>query len=167
LVKRHAPAESDRLQDLLERKPFPERAAALRPRVDTIIRLWAEQVRGLVPAAANLPFNQLKDNLPTILPAMADALASVDPDATGKLLERSPAQGVTRFQQHYDVRDLMAEDRLLRRVIIEQTEVGLGRCMNTEEHVALNMAVDAMLQQAVVAFVTHLPNSSAAPPRPS
>lgn len=48
----------------------------------------------------------------------------------------------------------MTEDRLLRRVIIEQVEAALRRPMIQAESVALNMSVDTMLQESLVAFIS-------------
>ena len=70
-------------------------------------------------------------------------------------MERSPGQGIHRFQLHYDVRDLATEDRLLRLIIIEQVEAGLGRRLGRDEDTALNWCIDLMGQQAMIAFVSH------------
>ncbi len=141
----------DTPEELLWNEPFPEVAAALRARSDLIISEWLVQVRRALSGTQDLNNDQLADHLPLILPGMADALEQGG--RPSRLMDTSPAQGLTRFHQHYDVRALMTEDRLLRRIIIEQVELVLARCMSSAEHVALNMAVDLMLQQAVVAFV--------------
>jgi signal transduction histidine kinase len=118
-----------------------------------IIQTWIELVRESVPSAQELSSEQIQDNLPVILPSMADALEASVGKTNRNLMDASPKQGIKRFHQHYDVCELMTEDRLLRRVIMEQTGAGLGRRMNEAEQIALNTAVDLMLQQAVVAFV--------------
>jgi signal transduction histidine kinase len=82
-------------------------------------------------------------------------LASDDPTEVGRLMERSPLQGIHRYQIHYDVRELATEDRMLRRLILEHVEEALGRRMSQAEDVALNWACDLMWQQAMVAFVNH------------
>ncbi|MDB5296901.1 MAG: histidine kinase, partial [Phycisphaerales bacterium] len=70
-------------------------------------------------------------------------------------MERSPEQGVYRFQIHYDVGDLATEDRLLRRLVNEHAADALGRRMDAEEEAALDWAIDLMAQQAMIAFVGH------------
>ena len=106
--------------DLLKHQPFPDLAAVLRTQIKPIIKAWAEQVRVALPSVQSLTFRELQDSLPAILARMADALASASPEDAERLAEQSPSQGITRFRQRYDVRELVLEDRLLRRVITEQ-----------------------------------------------
>jgi len=84
---------------------------------------------------------------------MADVLGSANKHDLDELIRHAPVQGLARFEQRFDVRELMMEDRLLRRVIIEQVEVALGRRMLQGEQVALDMGIDTMFQEAVVAFI--------------
>jgi len=138
---------------VLQQRTFPEVAAVLRSQHDAILRAWTEAVASTIPAARNLKDEELEDHVPVILHRLADALASASPDETLKLAEVSPLQGITRFRQNYDVQAVMTEDRLLRKVVIEHTEVALGRPLILPEHLALNMGLDLMLQASVVAFV--------------
>jgi signal transduction histidine kinase len=133
----------------------PEVAEALRSQSKAILQDWEKQVRRVIPATDSLSFDQFLDHLPEILAAMADALASGNPDEVKRLLERSPSQGIHRFQLHYDVTDLATEDRMLRRLILEHVESALGRTTGHDENLALNWAIDLMAQQAMVAFVNH------------
>jgi signal transduction histidine kinase len=137
----------------LAHRAFPEVADALRPRAAQIIEEWMTLARRAIPSANALSHDDLRDNLPNILKGMADALGS--DSSTNELKGESPAQGIIRFQQRYDVRDLMTEDRLLRKVIIIQTEAGLKRRMTQEEQIGLEIGIDLMMQEAVVAFVNH------------
>jgi signal transduction histidine kinase len=148
-------AASELSPDLFELLPHPALADALQSRVEPIIRVWVERVRERLPVTRNLSFIELQDSLPDILTKMAESLRATDPTSRRELMERSPLQGITRFQQHYDVRELMTEDRLLRRVIVEQVEDALGRTIVRDEQIALHLVIDVMLQQAVVAFVDH------------
>src|SRR5438874_2462980 len=99
--------------DLPAHRPCPELADALRSQTQRIIQTWVERVRVAVPKTQTIPPDQLQDGLPDILAGMADALASAHAGQAAKLMERSPSQGIARFQQHYDVRELVLEDRLL------------------------------------------------------
>jgi hypothetical protein len=145
--------ESDResIAHLIAHRPSPELAGALRSQVDQIVETWMVAVRAAIPAATDLPSDELRDQLPAILAKMADIMESADNHDLGALAQNSPTQGPTRFQQRYDVRALMTEDRLLRRVIIKQVEVALNRRMIQTERVALNIGVDTMLQETVTA----------------
>ncbi len=132
---------------------FPEIGAALRARVESILEVWVIRVRELVPNIRQYSDEQLIDSLPLILPVIADAIECADPFSAENLLRKSPAQGVTRFHEHYNMRDLMTEDRLLRQTIIEEVGAAIARPMTYMEQSALHFAVDLMLQQAVIAFV--------------
>ncbi|HYE17884.1 MAG TPA: HAMP domain-containing sensor histidine kinase [Tepidisphaeraceae bacterium] len=136
----------------LELRSCPELAAALLTRAEGAVDSWESLVRRAVPRAATLDAIQLRDHLTQILAAIAAALASDDPEGTLELAGVAPEQGVTRFHQHYDIRELMTEDRLLRRVVIEHVSDELGRSLSVREGVALNLAVDVMLHGAVVAY---------------
>lgn len=137
----------------LSHLPFPDLAATLREGADEITRAWDAAVREAMPHMQHLTFEQLKDSTPAILTAIADALASDDPDEIRELVSRAPAQGQSRFQLDLDVLDVMQEDRLLRATIVKHVEAGLGRQMDVAESAALHATIDIMLQRSVVALV--------------
>ncbi|MGE5608432.1 MAG: sensor histidine kinase, partial [Bacillota bacterium] len=53
----------------------------------------------------------------------------------------------------YNLKELVVEYRLLRRITIEEIESALHRNMTAMEQVALHMGIDAMLQHAILTFV--------------
>lgn len=136
-------------------QPFPELAQALRARTQQIIQAWFDQVRRAIPAVHGFSDKELQDNLPNILRGLADLLSAANGRGEN-LVRESPEQGVKRFQQRYDVRDLMHEDRLLRAVIFQQVEAQLGRRTTLDEQIALDLGIDLMLQQSVAAYVDQL-----------
>lgn len=142
--------------DLLAHHPFPQLAAALRARLDFIIPEWEIAVRSTLPAADELTLQQLRNSLPSILEEIAAALASGKPQATLELIEGSKSHGATRFHEHYNIRELVVEYRLLRRIVIEHVSEALGERLDARNNVALNMAIDTALQVGVVAFTEHL-----------
>ena len=152
MAPRHDTA-SDSTLGMLRNQSFPELAAALRSQTPAILEAWTHCVRLELPQANTLSRKQLQDSMPIILGRMADALASSCGSGTERLEERSPAQGITRFNQHYQVGELMLEDRLLRQVITEHVQGAMNRRMTLNEQIALDSAIDVVLQQAVVAFV--------------
>ena len=85
------------------------------------------------------------------------------PRDTRELIEGSKSHGTTRFHEDYNVRELIVEYRLLRRIIIEQVSEALHQGLDKRSAIALNMAVDTVLQGGV----EHLPiiNSSRSKPR--
>ncbi len=149
LKKTRQPAD-----DPLVHRAFPELGRALQAQVPQIIEDWITLVRRALPLAAQLSAVEIEDHLPDILSRMFDALAS-DSTKVDQLKEESPAQGAIRFQQKYAVRDLMTEDRLLRRVIIVRAEAALRRRMTQDEQIGLDTAIDLMLQEAIAAFIEH------------
>lgn len=141
--------------DLLAYHSFPHLAAALRARSDTIIEAWENAVRQTLPAADELTLQQLRNSLPSVLQEMADAFASDKPRDTQELIEGSKSHGTTRFHENYNIRELLVEYRLLRRIIIEQVTEALHQGQDARSAIALNMAVDAVLQGGVGTFTDH------------
>ncbi len=142
----------------LTHRPFPELANILRAGADTITRDWDTAVRAAMPQMQHLTFDELKDSTPQILLAIADALASDDPNLISELVSRAPSQGLSRFRLHFDVAEVMQEDRLLRAITVLHVETALGRRMESLESAALHAAIDVMLQRSVIALVDQQKN---------
>lgn len=141
------------LEAMFTHRPLPEVAAALRSAVEDICVAWDAVVRQAMPQMRHLSFRELEDSTPQILRAIADALASDDPRLIRGLLHAAPAQGLSRLALHFDVVEVMEEDRLLRAVTVEHIEARLGRRMDVAESAALHAAIDLMLQRSVIALV--------------
>ncbi|SEL20240.1 sensor histidine kinase [Nitrosovibrio tenuis] len=142
--------------DLLAYHAFPRLATAVRMRSDAIIQSWEVAVRQTLPAADKLTLQQLKNSLPAILQEIADAFASDQPRDTQELIEGSKSHGTTRFHENYNIGELIVEYRLLRRIIIDQVSEALHEELDTRCVVALNMAIDAILQGGITTFTAHL-----------
>ena len=141
--------------DLLEHRALPELANAVRSRVDKIMARWEESAREALPTADELTFVQLRDDSHTILLQLADALASTDSAATVALGERSRDHATIRFEEQYDLWELLVEYRVLRRIVIEEVHSALPRDLMVVEQIALQMGIDVMLHRGVMAFVEH------------
>jgi len=141
--------------DLLEHRSFPDLAAALRERSGAIIERWEQAVRRLLPGVDELTFAQVRDHIPQVLSQMAEALAADRPDAAEELRARSRSHGMIRFQQHFNVRELMIEYRVLRRVIVEEVHFAAGDRLTVGDIVVLDMGVDTALQQGLLTFIDH------------
>ena len=145
----------DQTLDLLAHHAFPRLAAALQIRMASVIQAWEAAVRETLPSGDELTLTQLRNSVPMILQEMTDALASDKPASTRELVVGSKVHGEARFHDEYNVRELVVEYRLLRRIIIEQVSAELGERMDERQNVALNMAVDTALQSGIVAFTDH------------
>ena len=117
----------------LTHRPFPEVAEIIRTGADQITREWDVAVRQAMPQMRHLTFDELKDSTPQILTAIAQALASDDPDLIRELVSRAPLQGLSRFRLNFDVVEVMQEDRLLRAITVLHVEARLGRRMEIPE----------------------------------
>ena len=142
--------------DLLATRPFERLAVTLRDRTEAVLLTWQEMVRDVLPGADRLTLDQLRNSLPEIIEQMARALESDRPPETLELVEMTKPHGAIRFHQNYNVREVVAEYRLFRRVVVEEVWRGVGGNMELAEVTALNMAIDTALEGGVLAFVDHL-----------
>ena len=142
--------------DLLAYHAFPSLASALKLRQDAILQAWEAAVVQTLPSADALTLQNLRNSIPLILQEIIDAFASDKPSTTRDLVEGSKMHGESRFQENYNIRELVVEYRLLRRVIIEQVTEAMDKRLDMRSNIALNMAVDTALQSGVVRFIEHL-----------
>ena len=146
----------DPASDLLSISAMPEVAAALRARTPEIERRWDAAVKRLLPDADPLTIKQVRDSIPAVLEKIAVALESDSADATGVLAEVSTAHGVARFQENYNVEELITEYRLLRRIILEEIALARAGSLSPVECIVVDMAIDIALQRGVATFVRFL-----------
>ncbi|MDZ4829933.1 MAG: ATP-binding protein [Phycisphaerae bacterium] len=133
--------------------PYPEVARAIRSQSARILDEWRGRTLFSMPELAELTVAEFQDDIARILSAMADALESNDPPDLRRLMQAAPAHGFHRFMQDYDLSELFAEERVLRRVIVSRVEEALARRSTAEEAAALHAMIDIMLQQGVLALV--------------
>jgi signal transduction histidine kinase len=141
--------------DLLATRPFPQIARVLRDRNDEIMSRWDATVRDVLPGADRLTTEQLRDSLPQIISQIVKALEAADPKSTLDLVEMTKPHGETRFHQHYSVKEVAAEYRMFRRILIEEVWDGVNERLTKEQVTALNMAVDAAFEGGLLAYVDH------------
>jgi signal transduction histidine kinase len=141
------------VRDLLEIKAKPKLAAALRARRKQVITRWDRAVKDLLPDADNLTMAQVRDSIPRVLDQMAIALESSDPQPSRELLETTKGHGAVRFHESYNLRELIVEYRILRRILQEEIEDAYVGTVSTVEWIALDIAIDIALQQSVLTFL--------------
>lgn len=142
--------------DLLTLRPMPELAAHLRERIPRIVERWAEAVERHLPDADPLTVKQVRDSIPAVLDKIALALETTGPEASVVLAEVSTAHGVTRFQAHYKIEELITEYRLLRRVTFDELLAASDGRLTCVEVAAVDVGIDTAMQRGVTSFVRHL-----------
>ena len=148
-------AAGDPTVDLLATRPFPRMAAALRARKGSVLRRWENAVKKLLPHADSLTLCQLRDHLPQILDQTVEALGASHGSPLNELVEMTRSHGTMRFHQQFNVQELIVEYRVLRRILIEEINRGLGGKLKVGQVIVLNMGVDTALQHGVMAFINH------------
>ena len=143
-------------KDLLALRAMPEVAAALRARVQRVIERWTEAVERHLPDADPLTVKQIRNSIPTVLEKIAQALESDRAGATEVLEEVGTAHGVARFQERYDIDEVLIEYRLLRRIIFDEIAAAAGDRLSFADAMAVDMGVDTALHRGVASFVQSL-----------
>jgi signal transduction histidine kinase len=146
----------DETKDMLALRPMPKLAAALRSRMQAIIERWTRAVEEHLPDADPLTSGQVRDSIPKVLEKIALALESARPEMTDVLEEVGTAHGVARFQQHYDIDEMMIEYRLLRRIIFDELNDAAGDQLRFVDAIPVNMGVDTASHRGVTSYVRYL-----------
>jgi signal transduction histidine kinase len=141
--------------DVLTRRSYPELAGAVRARSAQILERWVTAVRQALPTADELTFAQVRDNLPTLLNELADALALTETTPAESIAATSNEHGGTRFHQKYHLDEVLVEYSLLRRILVEQATAHLRRDLTVDESLALQLGIDAAVRGSVMAFAEH------------
>lgn len=94
---------------------------------DTIVRNWAEKVSTdrRVRSNAQLTYLQLLDHVPEIVDELRAALASGE-RPEGAMLEEGKNHGRTRWQQGYELKEVVRELTLLRATLVEFLDMYRG-----------------------------------------
>src|SRR5687768_10640252 len=148
----------NRTMDLLKYQPFPALAESVRASAGVVIERWQSVVRRTLPTANELTTQQLRNDLPNILQMIADALEADEPKATKALMDEAVAHGEVRYDQNYNIGDVLIEYSLLRRLLCEEVLRHLDREMTIEELSALNLSIDVAVRRGVVSFASEQRN---------
>jgi len=142
--------------NLLIGRAFPELSQAVRASASNAVAAWEHAVRDSMAVASKLTMKQLRDDLPKIIQWVGDALESDQPYATIALAEAAPCHGSVRYDQGFNLSEVLIEYGIFRGVLIEHVAASLGRNMEAIEILAISAALDIALRRAVVRFVEHL-----------
>jgi len=144
--------------DLLKYEPLPELAAALRARCDAIIKRWHAAVLDTLPQANELTLKELRNSLPETLEQMSAALEADEPKPTKDLMDLAASHGETRYDQNFNLGELMIEYGLLRPIVVQEVAEHLGRIVTIQEILALNMGIDVAERRGVITYVNQQRN---------
>lgn len=137
-------------------RSVPDVAAALRSRIERIMQSWSAEVEKYLPHADPLTTRQVRNSIPNVIEKIALALETANPEAITVLNEVSRAHGVARFQQGYNIEEVVIEYRLLRRVVFDELYRGIGYQLSFMDAVPVDMGVDTAMHRGVVTYVRHL-----------
>jgi signal transduction histidine kinase len=129
-------------------------AALIQRERSALLSRWREQVRGF-PSAKHLDTPALNDHVPAILDELATAFESVSDETIPEaLLEGSPpAHGIQRYQDGFDIVEVVAEYNILRGCIHDLAEeFGFG--LHGRAFHILNRVLDEAIGLAVQTFAT-------------
>src|SRR6185437_4399327 len=141
--------------DLLTSQSFPDLAAGLRKASDAIVHHWVAMVRDALPKCDEMTFAEVRDSLPQVLEQIARALESEQAPGVRFLGDITAEHGVVRFNQQFNLAEVLQEYVLLRAVMFQEVGSAMKRSMSIEEVAALNVGLDVAVRRAVVAFTSH------------
>jgi len=130
-------------------------AALIKQDRHALLARWRQQVRQL-PSARHLDTPTLNDHIPDLLEELATALeCRSDETVTEAFNEASPpAHGVQRFQDGFDIIEVVAEYNILRGCIHDLADSNGLRLQGTPFHI-VNRVLDGAIGLAVQTFATH------------
>lgn len=146
-----APRARESSRDVLD-----ELAALFRKERAVLLSRWRAQVRQL-PSAAHLDVPTLTDHIPLFLDELEAVLrsrsASAQPASSNVVEDSAPAHGIQRFQDAFDIVEVVAEYSMLRGCLHDLADEN-GLSLQGEPFRILNRVLDHGIGFAVEAFAT-------------
>lgn len=137
----------------------------IRRQQDDIVVEWAGEAREQVPQAAEVPPLVLLNHMPALLEEMARWLDSDDPAARREVEGQARRHGGQRLARDFDLREVVHEYRILRRVILRRVMGAFEELDDGErEVVRTNDALDQAVTEAVDRFTEGRARPSRAEP---
>lgn len=129
---------------------------------ETIVRRWTEKVAtdSRVRSDAQLTYTQLIDHVPQIVEELRRALASELPlQSQGRMMQEGREHGRQRWQQGYELKEVVRELTLLRATLMEFIENYRGALvMRTPEQISQSYSrisgfIDEEIYKTVEAYL--------------
>ncbi|MEO7080875.1 MAG: HAMP domain-containing sensor histidine kinase [Flavobacteriales bacterium] len=127
-------------------------AALIRGESGALLRQWREQVREL-PSARHLDVPTLNDHIPQLLEELATALHVKSEETIAEALVQgtSPTHGSQRFQDGFDIGEVVAEYNILRGCVHDLADAH-GLVLQGRPFHILNQVLDGAIGLAVETF---------------
>lgn len=121
---------------------------------DSLLSRWREQLRQL-PSARHLDLPTLNDHIPKFLEELATALKSGSDETISEALRDGspPAHGSQRFEDGFDIVEVVAEYNILRGCLHDLADSGDLNLQGKPFHV-INQVLDGAIGLAVNTFAT-------------
>ena len=127
-------------------------ASLVRARRDEILSRWRQQVRKL-PAARHLDAPTINDQVPELLDVLAEALLQHQEETDAETMSISKEHGLLRWQEGFNIGEVVAEYNILRRCLLEIAEEEGIAVSGSMFHV-VNKVFDEAIAKAITAFET-------------
>jgi len=142
--------------ETLKEISLPVLADALRKRTKTVQDRFIGAVKDILPDAEKLTLQDVLDDMPQTLELMIETFDAPPGRLPPKKMREEVATHATvRYHQNYNMDELLEELAILRRILIEEITAELGRSLNTDESIAVNLACDSIARKSVVTFVRY------------
>ncbi len=140
------------LKSTMTRSSRGELAVLIRSHQDELLNRWRRQVREL-PSARDLDVPTLNDHIPSLLEELADALDSGSDETIAEALRDGspPEHGDQRFEDGFDVTEMVAEYNILRGCIHDLAQEHNVQLEGRTFHI-LNRVLDGAIGLAVQAY---------------
>ena len=134
---------------------YPDLADSLRLASDRICGVWGAAVRRELPGADETTFARVRDEVLRTLSALADAVGGGTKAPDSVVATESNATAGESVPEGYRIDEAVTELNLLRRTVLEELPLQLGRSFLDNEVVVVNEHLDSMVRQMVVAYAQH------------
>jgi signal transduction histidine kinase len=143
----------------MEREPVdlhpnasPELAVALRTAAPRIEQKWLALVKQALPDAADASHNEIRINLPHVFDEMIAASNREDSEDSAAIRGSAHHHAVECREIEFNLRDVLIEYELLRRVVLREATDELTRPLRLQEMIAINSGIDFVLRRCVLEF---------------
>ncbi|HEX4149499.1 MAG TPA: HAMP domain-containing sensor histidine kinase, partial [Pirellulales bacterium] len=140
----------------LRTEPFSEIGTLIRDQATLIVERWCQRAVVCRPNAARIHHAALRDQLPALLEALGNCLATCQ-DAEPFERQQSVAceHGQQRWDHGWSLVEVVDDFLLLRLVVLEFLDESIERPLNVREAMAIGMAIDEAIAASVASHARY------------